>query len=646
MWFSTRSTQSSGGEVLGKFRVRFEPDGGSATVEQGTTILEASRRAGVAMDAVCGGAGECGRCKVRPKGQFRSARSPLVSEAEARAGVVLACKTTVEGDLTVEVLPRSKVGKHQILTKSVAEVPKRLTPWVTKKLVELPKATIEDNIADLERLLRTMGAPHMPVPLTALRALPEAVRKGGWKVTVTESSLDGRTEMCRVEPGDATDRLLGVAIDIGTTTIVVDLVDLLTGKVLCQASDYNKQMMRGEDVIARMMFAEEGGREELRFLVTETVNSAISTLLETESSRAKSPIEREDIVAASVAGNTIMSHLFLGLRTDNVRLEPYVPVAHRVRGLRGSDTALLVNPSAHVLLFPSRAGYVGGDVIADVLSSGMHRSDDLTLLVDVGTNGEVVLGRRDWLVSCSCSAGPAFEGGEVSSGMRAMEGAIDRIRINDDLSTSYHVLGEGKPLGICGSGLIDLIAEMFDHGIIDRKARVQSLGGRRTRATDAGAEYIVEFKDRLGTDTSGDLVVTEADMQNLLRTKAAIYGACSVLLRKTGESLENIRSIVIAGGFGHHLDIERAISIGMFPDVDRKKYRFIGNGALGGARVALLSGKRRREAGEIFEMMTYLELSVDNQFYDEFQSSLFIPHTDIERFPSAKKGPNGEAIKG
>lgn len=248
------------------------------------------------------------------------------------------------------------------------------------------------------------------------------------------------------------------------------------------------------------------------------------------------------------------------------------------------------------------------------------------------------MGGRDWMASCSCSAGPAFEGGEVSCGMRAMDGAIDKIRINEDLSTTYHVIGDGLPAGICGSGLIDLMAEMYSKGIVDRKARIQDRRTDWIRRTDSGLEFVIEKRTRMGRYATSDLSITDADLQNLLRTKAAVYGACSVLLRKTGQSLDRLANVVIAGGFGYHLDVARAIAIGMFPDVPREKYRFIGNGALAGARMALLSGKRRKEMDEIFEKMTYLELSVDNEFYDEFSSALFIPHTDLSRFPSAVDG--------
>lgn len=615
--------------------VMFMPDGKAVAVTGGTTILEAARLAGIELDAVCGGEGKCGRCRVRPEGPVKGGESPLLNDEEREAGIVLACLAVVEGDLSVDVLPRSRIGRHQILTKSVEDVPRPLSPWVRKEFYQLPPATIWDNVGDLERLWRALGRSQLPMPLEALRELSDALRAGSWKVTVTLSTVDSSDEITRVEPGETTSQLLGIAVDIGTTTVVVDLVDLLKGEVLGTASDYNRQITRGEDVIARMMHGEEGGAQELTNLVRETINELIGRLLAGESKRSGREVLPTGIVAVSVAGNTVMTHFFAGLPTKHMRLEPYVPVAHRPGFFKAAELGLKTNSSARVLLFPSRAGYVGGDVVADVLASGMFRSDKLSMLIDVGTNGEIVLGKKDWLVSCACSAGPAFEGGEVSSGMRAMDGAIDRIRINDDLSTSYHVIGDLRASGICGSGLIDLVAEMYCKGVIDRKARIQNLRSDRVRSTDSGFEYVVEKKEKLAVGTTGDLIITDADLQNLLRTKAAIYGACSTLLKKMGENLGNVSSIVIAGGFGYHLDVGRAIWIGMFPDAPREKYRFIGNGSLGGSRMALLSEKRRMEMQEIFNSMTYLELSVDNDFYAEFSSSLFIPHTDIGRFPSA-----------
>ncbi len=630
-------------EEQAKVRVVFRPDGRSAEVVAGTTVLEAARQAGVQIDAVCGGEGKCGRCKVRPSGKSAHQDSPVLTDEDRRTGVVLACTTVVQGDLLVEVLPRSRLGKHQIVTESVERPPKKARPWVRKRYAELNPPTLTDNTADLERVLKGVGWKGYEVPLETLRELPEAVRADGWKVTATISNLDDVSGLIRVEPGNTSKTILGVAVDIGTTTIVVNLMDLLTGEVLGTASDYNKQVALGEDVIARMMHAEEHGMDELTRLARDTVNACIDTLLR-RASADRGRITEWDISAASVAGNTVMTQLFLGVKTDHVRIEPYVPVAHDFPTVRGREVGLLMNPNGSVLMFPSRAGYVGGDVVADVLASGMHRSKGPSLLIDVGTNGEMVLGGKDWMVTCSCSAGPAFEGGEVSCGMRAMDGAIDRLRVNDDLSTTYHVLGGGRPVGVCGSGLIDLLAELYSKGVIDRKARIQDSGSARTRSSDEGMEYIIEMRDRLASGTGSDLVVADADLQNILRTKAAIYGACSVLLRKTDHEAEDLSSIIIAGGFGYHLDIDRAITLGMFPDVPRQRYRFIGNGSVGGARLALLSQRSRREMRSVVRKMTYLELSVDNEFYEEFSSSLFIPHTDTSRFPTAEaNGPHGGA---
>jgi uncharacterized 2Fe-2S/4Fe-4S cluster protein (DUF4445 family) len=622
------------GEQRSAVTVTFPSDGRTVSVPVGTNLLEACQEAGIAIDAVCGGGGKCGRCRVIPRGSYACSDDSALTDEERRTGVVLACTTSVEGDLEVEIPPRSRIRDHQILTSATCLVPEQMTPWVSKVLVELPPATLYDNTADLERFIRSLGRRDVSIPIETLRNLPHRIRAGGWRVTATISDLAPGPEVTRLEPGDTQERILGVAVDIGTTTVVCELVDLATGETLSTASSYNRQVSRGEDVIARMMYGEEHGMEELTRLARETVNSVLGELIASESARSGMETGPEDIVAASVTGNTIMTHFFVGLDTRRIRLEPYVPVAHHMPPRSGVDLGMNIHPSGRVMLFPSRAGYLGGDVVADVLASGMHRSDAVTLLIDVGTNGEMVLGCRDWLVSCACSAGPAFEGGEVSCGMRAMDGAMDRVRVNEDLSTSYHVIGDEAPSGICGSGLIDLVSEMYTHGVIDRKARIQDLETDSIRATESGLEYVVERRDRLAKGAPNDLVVTNADLQNMLRTKAAIFGAATVLMKKMGEAYDDLSSVVIAGGFGNHLDIDRAISIGMFPDVVRERYRFIGNGALGGARLALLSEDMRREMEQVFDELTYIELSVDNDFYEEFSSSLFIPHTDLERFPS------------
>ena len=623
--------------------VKFPSENKSISVAEGTTLLEACNLADIPIDAVCGGEGKCGRCKMRPRGPYDATPSPQITEAESKEGWVLGCLCRPLGDISVELMPRARIGKHQILTETTAEIPRPLRPWTLKKYVELQPPNVSDNVADLERLIQRLGTKRPCVPLDTLKELSGVLRSGSWKVTATISDLGQSREIIRVEPSDTTTSLLGLAIDIGTTTVVVELIDMLTGKTVATASDYNHQTSRGEDVIARMMYSEEKGVLELKALVTDTINALIFRALKSASTESRRSLDGRDISAVSVAGNSIMTHFFLGLDTRHIRLEPYVPTAYHIPCVSAKEAGLDVEPTASVFTFPSRAGYVGGDVVADVLTSGMHRSSGLMLLIDVGTNGEIVLGGKDWMAACACSAGPAFEGGEVSCGMRAMEGAIDKIRINDDLTTSYHVIGDERPVGICGSGLIDLIAEMYAQGIVDRKARIQALRSDRIQSADAGLGFVVERKSELVKGAANDLVVTDADLQNLLRTKAAIFGACSTLLRKTDERLDDVTGVVIAGGFGSHLDVGRSISIGMLPDVPYEKYRFIGNGSLGGARLALLSAKRRREVEDIFEKMTYFELSVDATFYEEFSSALFIPHTDLGRFPSAPKDKSGGA---
>ena len=628
-----------------KHKIEFPSERAQVTVPNGWTVLRACSAAGIEIDAVCGGEGKCGRCKVRPTGKFKAEESSLITKEERDAGVTLACLTRVEGDLVVEVLPRSRIGKHQILTKSAEKLPRSVSPWVSKTYLELPPATLADSIADFERLLRGLGRRDLCIPLETLKGLPSVLREQGWKVTATLTELESTKEITRVDSGDTSKRVLGIAVDIGTTTVVVDLIDLLTGKILGTASDYNHQTSRGEDVIARMTFAEERGPTELRLLARQSINNLINSLAKRVSAQQTESISTGDIVAASIACNTVMTHLFAGIDTRFIRREPYVPSSYKMPCVKAGELGLSINPGSRVLMFPSRAGYVGGDIVADVLASDMHKAEDISILIDVGTNGEIVLGGKDWMTTCSCSAGPAFEGGEVSCGMRAMDGAIDKLRINDDYGTTYHVIGDKVPSGICGSGLIDLVAEMYSKGLIDRKARIQRIDTDRVRIMEDGPVYVIQRRAELGPYATADLVITEADLQNLLRTKAAIYGACSVLMRKGEISWDRISSVIIAGGFGFHIDVDRAISIGMFPDAPHDKYRFIGNGSLGGARLALLSAKRRKEAYEIFEKMTYIDLSTDTEFYDEFQSSLFIPHTDLSRFPSHSSASDAPEVK-
>ena len=627
--------------------VRFEPDGISIRVPRGTSILDAALSCGVSLDSVCGGEGRCGRCKVRARGAIGSiygSEKAMLSPGTERT--VLACMSTVEGDLDVLVPEFSRIGVHQILESSEHVSLKGLSPLVRKESLNLYQPTVKDNLSDLERIRRgfldTMDR-RASVSLAVLRTIPKAVREKDWEVTVSLAEAVYGQAMVAIEPGDTCKDTYGICIDIGTTTVVLSLVDLITGVTLSTESNYNKQIMCGEDVLSRISYAEEHGTKNLTKLITETINYLISQACESASNSTGRNITPRIIVTASVAGNPAMIHFFLGLDTHNMRLEPYVPVANIPQCPRASEIGLKINPTSLVYICPGRAGYVGGDVLADVLASGMHLKKKLSLLIDVGTNGEVVLGSKDWMVCCSCSAGPAFEGGEVSSGMRAMRGAIDRLRLTKSGDVRYHTIGDTDPLGICGSGLVDLISELFVHDLIDRSGNFHKEMSNRVREGEDGELEFFIAKRGMGELARGwvdeaprDIAIKESDIRNILRTKAAIYSSCSVLLKSMDKDIGDIHQIVIAGGFGQYLDIRKAIMIGLFPDVDLKKYRFIGNGSLEGARLVLLSRQKRKEIFGIHKSMTYFELSVSGMFFDEFTSALFLPHTDLDRFPSDK----------
>jgi uncharacterized 2Fe-2S/4Fe-4S cluster protein (DUF4445 family) len=420
-----------------------------------------------------------------------------------------------------------------------------------------------------------------------------------------------------------------VAVDIGTTSNVVYLVDLLTGKVVDTASDYNRQISRGEDVISRIIYASKGdGLAELQGLVLSTINGLLMKLA------ADNGISTEEIYKVTVAGNSTMIHLFLGLPPESIRMEPYITTADRPLPVMALQVGLEVCPLATVDCLPGVGSYVGADISAGVYSSGMCALKDLSLFIDIGTNGEMVLGDCDWLISCACSAGPAFEGSGVRDGMRATAGAIEEVWIGKQtLEASYRVIGNEAPRGICGSGLISLLAEMFVTGVMDKGGNLNlGLDTPRLREGDHGPEYVVAWARE--TATQRDIVINKVDIDNLLRAKAAVYAGFSVLARSVGTDLSTVAHILIAGAFGQYLDVENAIRIGLLPDMPRERFRFLGNTSILGAYMALISRESRKSISELAQRMTYLELSADNTFHDEWMSAMFLPHTHIEDFPS------------
>jgi uncharacterized 2Fe-2S/4Fe-4S cluster protein (DUF4445 family) len=448
--------------------------------------------------------------------------------------------------------------------------------------------------------------------------------------------------------------LLGVAVDIGTTTVSVWLVDLTSGRVLAQAAEYNRQIRYGEDVISRVMYASKNnGQAELRDLVRQSINILIERVLHKAAAdphlaagngqSTRPALESSSIVKATIVGNSIMMHLLLGIPADSIRLSPFVTAVNHLPPFSGAEIGLDIHPEAEVICLPGVASYVGADITAGVLSSGLDDMEQVTLFMDIGTNGELVLGCRDWLVTCACSAGPAFEGAGMRDGMRATRGAIEEVWIDGHTyEPSLRVIGDSKPRGLCGSGLISLLAEMFLTGVIDKGGHLnQHLPTKRIRMGESGPEYVVAWADE--TWHGRDIAITHVDMDNLIRAKAAIYAGISILADSVGVPLESVEQVLIGGAFGKYINVEKGVQIGLLPDKPWDNFKFLGNTAVLGAYHALLSQAAQQRIHDIADRMTYIELSADNSFYEAFTSALFLPHTDLTRFPSIAEALTGMA---
>ncbi len=460
----------------------------------------------------------------------------------------------------------------------------------------------------------------MPRRLLPWLSSTAAIREQEGKITLVVKERN--TELCivDVEPGHHSKPALGLAVDIGTTTVAAQVIDLNDGRVLATRTSYNLQIHRGGDVISRIDYARTETRlNELRQMIVDTINSLV-----VEIGKALA-IEVREIQAAFVVGNTTMIHLFLGLPPCYIRESPYVPTVNPVPACPAQEVGLDIHPEAVVEFAPGVGSYVGGDITAGLLATDLpNQTDQVNLFLDIGTNGEIVIGNAEWMVCCACSAGPAFEGAGIKCGMRATEGAIERIELGS-VPPRYQVIGGGKPAGICGSGLICLIGELFRMGVIDQSGRFRN----------DSRNFVVETATR--TANGEDLSITESDLETLIRTKAAIYAACSLILKNVGLDWSAISRVYIAGGFGRYIQVADAILIGLLPDLPLGRFSYIGNSALTGAFIALLTREHRRKLMEIAVRMTYLELSCDPQYMDNYIQAMFLPHTDLAQFPNVAK---------
>jgi uncharacterized 2Fe-2S/4Fe-4S cluster protein (DUF4445 family) len=634
-------------------KIIFLPENKEVEIESGSTIMNAAEKAGVSVNSLCGGNGACGKCKVQvPGGKAHADMESInyLTKDEVKEGYVLACQTRIFTDMEVTIPPEARLEDEQILmdqpimtysqpeklsVPKIARDPLSFFEPISQKIylvLEEPSQT--DNVSDIDRVIRGLRKKtdyqNFEASFKCLRGLAETLRTSDWKVTATIARNCNLWRILQIEPGDTSDHNYGLAIDVGTTTVVAQLVHMKTGSVIGVTGSHNLQAHYGADVISRMIYAcsIESGLNTLHVSIIENINGLIKTLTEQKG------IKMEDITAVVAAGNTTMSHLLLSLIPCSIRLDPYVPTAKIFPQINASEISININSNGIMETLPAVASYVGGDIVAGVISCRIADRPEIRVLIDVGTNGEIAIGNNEWLVCCSASAGPAFEGGGISNGMRATRGAIQRVKIEGG-RVSYETIGKAKPRGICGSGLIDSLSALITNQYIDSDGKFRSASkSERIIEKDGEPQFILAYSHE--TETGKDLTITESDIINLIRSKAAVFAAIKSLINYVGFKFEDIHTFYVAGGFGTYLDIPNAISIGLLPDIDIKKIQFVGNSSLMGARIGLLSVHALDRAAKIAAGMTNIELSTYQPFMDEYVGAMFLPHTDRNLFPSIK----------
>ena len=618
------------------------PEGQTIEIPSGFTVMEAAQKAGVYLGSMCGSEGLCGKCRVHIiAGVATTENIASLSVNDIKDGIFLACQTVVQSDITVEI-PESSLLETDNLNKAsksgsfgkahIRDSAYPFDPLCRKVYLELPEPNLMDNSSDIsriERALKLMGYSEVAFNLDTIRKVPDILRESGFKATVTLTSFSAAADIIDIEAGDTSGKNHGIAVDIGTTTIAAILIDLNDGTILGRSTDYNSQVRYGPDVIARIMYAQESenGIGELKDAVVNDIGNLVQTLV------TDAELLPDDVNCIVCAGNTTMSHMLLGIPPGTIRKEPYIPVITKHPAVEASKLGLEIAGKGMIEILPSVGAYVGSDITAGVLYSGMTDSESISMLIDIGTNGEIVLGSSDLLICCSASAGPAFEGAGTTCGMRAAKGAIESVSISDAGEISLDIIGgASSPSGICGSGFISLIAEMSEAEIIDRSGRLHKdkMDDRVRESTD-GREFLIYGGKASG---SNNIVVTEADIASFIRTKGAIYTAAEALLWHVGFSWSDISNIYISGAFGNKMDIGKSIYVGLLPDLPIEKFKFIGNGSLDGANMCLCSSDALAKVRDIADSMTYFDLSTDPRFMNEYSASLFLPHTDVERFPS------------
>ena len=636
-------------------KVTFQIEGGSpVTIEcnAGDNLLELARRANVAIDAPCSGNGSCGKCRVRLlEGELDTLRSRHISDEEYADGWRLSCNSKVVGDCTVLVPDIASAYQSRMKTADLSS-PKEIAifedaqrnlqasgivfenNFMALDLQMAPPST-EDTMPDIERFVwaieEQLPDVEVEVPYAVMVKLAHVLREHDFHVCVKGELRPGKF-ICMEVCAPADTQVVGCAIDIGTTTVTMVFVDMKSGKILAKGSSGNGQIRFGADVINRIIEqSRTGGKKKLQdAIVKETLIPIMANLCKS------SGVSPRSILRLSIGSNTTMNHLLLGVDADPVRMDPYIPSFFAWKGLLAGDLKLPANPLAPVILAPNIGSYVGGDITAGTLASGIWDKDEMSLFIDLGTNGEIVFGNRDFLMSCACSAGPAFEGGDISCGMRATDGAIEAAVIDKEtMEPTLDIVGdEGqKCVGICGSGIIDIIAELFRCKIINARGQFVREGRRVLRDAHGMGRYVLAFPEE--SEAGREVSINEVDIDNFIRAKGAIFSAIDTLLQSVDMTVECIDHVYVAGGIGSGINMGNAVRIGMLPDVELEKFSYIGNSSLTGAYAMVISDQANEKTHEVAANMTYLELSTYPGYMDSFVAACFIPHTDARLFPSA-----------
>ena len=618
--------------------ITFEPEGRRVRTTPGVTIFQVASEAGVGIRSECGGEGTCGKCRVLI--QDINAVTPAtkadrehLSPPEISSGYRLACRTILKQDVMVFIPKESRVGVRKIQITGM-ERPVPLNPLVRKFRLVLPKPTLSDARPDLERLLDgvqdTFSLNNLEVDYDLSKGLPGLLRDADWDVTVT---VWNNRRIIAVEKGDTSKKLFGLAVDIGTSKIVGYVVDLTNGKTVGVGSIENPQVRYGEDIMSRITFAMKGDEnlEVLQRLVVKAINDIIHETC------AEASVDPNCIYEATVVGNTAMHHFFLAIQPEHVAFSPYTPAVRRSMDIRGKELNVKMCPTGIVHVLPIIAGFVGADAVGDILSSGIHEAEELSLLLDIGTNTEVFVGNLEDILCCSCASGPAFEGAHIKHGMKAGTGAIERVRIDQDsYEVEYETIDGAKPVGLSGSAMVDIVAEMLRGGIIDRRGRFnRGVKTRRLREVYGNIEFVLAWEDETGTGK--EVTVTQGDIREIQLAKAAISTGCSILIKRKKVRNGDLDRVFIAGAFGSYITPENAKFIGLVPDVPAETIRLAGNTAITGAKMALISRGSMETAETLSKRVRYLELATDPDFHQEFTNALYFPHKDLDRFPSVKE---------